>query len=265
LFVFYLCSVFVITFAIMRVPAWTAWSLLVTSAASTQIQPSAPSWLEDRPAHVRYLPENYASRRRSADYVHTQLGIGRFPSHVKKMSEDEEEKFYVDHWGFEGDELHENQRDVLRRNSEVDELALANSSAMFRPAFALHVAAQDINLLPRPESVPPSRLWHRQFAKRDSSHPIFARAACPVGTNACTSIGHPNSCCLASESCVAITDTGLGPVGCCASGSTCNGSIKDCAQGNTACPSNLGGGCCIPDYECNGVGCQFTVQTWYFH
>ncbi|KAK3988639.1 hypothetical protein QBC44DRAFT_99296 [Cladorrhinum sp. PSN332] len=113
----------------------------------------------------------------------------------------------------------------------------SSSSSDFRPPFAL------LNTSPNP------------------SFDLFRRSAlqkkqwsCPSGTNSCAPIGYPNSCCTASETCVAIQDTGLGPVGCCPAGTTCNGSVGGCGSGSP-CGSSVGGGCCIPGFICAGVGC----------
>ena len=79
--------------------------------------------------------------------------------------------------------------------------------------------------------------------------------ACPSGTASCSDIGYPYSCCSTGETCYVVTDTGLGPVGCCPSGSTCGGAVTSCSSSSTACPSSLGGGCCIEGYACAGIGC----------
>lgn len=81
--------------------------------------------------------------------------------------------------------------------------------------------------------------------------------ACPRGTTSCAAIGFPHSCCGQDETCMAVDDTGLGPVGCCPAGATCSGGISGCAGGSTACDSEVGGGCCIPGWVCQGVGCTF--------
>ncbi|CAK7240081.1 MAG: hypothetical protein STHCBS139747_001518 [Sporothrix thermara] len=78
---------------------------------------------------------------------------------------------------------------------------------------------------------------------------------CPSGTNSCVGIGYPYSCCSSTEKCYKVTDTGLGPVGCCPEGESCGGAVSDCSPDSTACPESLGGGCCIAGYVCEGVGC----------
>ncbi|KAH6631100.1 hypothetical protein B0J18DRAFT_423117 [Chaetomium sp. MPI-SDFR-AT-0129] len=87
------------------------------------------------------------------------------------------------------------------------------------------------------------------------SHLNQRQWACPSGTTSCAAIGFPHSCCGRDEMCMAVDDTGLGPVGCCPAGATCSGGISGCAGGSTACDSQVGGGCCIPGWVCQGVGC----------
>ncbi|EPE04992.1 gpi anchored protein [Ophiostoma piceae UAMH 11346] len=108
---------------------------------------------------------------------------------------------------------------------------------------------------------------HEDDGAAGIAHELYRRASealahlqrrqwsCPSGTASCSDIGYPYSCCSTGETCYAITDTGLGPVGCCPSGSTCGGAVTSCSPSSTACPSSLGGGCCIEGYECAGIGC----------
>ncbi len=130
-------------------------------------------------------------------------------------------------------------------------LLAANSSAAlsFRPAFRPSAVEQDeaardgLNLFRRAAAAL-AALQRRQWG-------------CPSGTSSCAAIGYPYSCCHDDETCYQITDTGLGPVGCCPAGATCGGTISTCGAGDLACPSDLGGGCCIAGYVCAGVGCKY--------
>lgn len=81
---------------------------------------------------------------------------------------------------------------------------------------------------------------------------------CPEGTNSCSSIGAPNVCCGASSSCINTSSNGdAGSVGCCPNGKTCAGSVScDTANGYTACSGSSNGGCCLPGFTCQGVGCE---------
>ncbi|KAK0614189.1 hypothetical protein B0T14DRAFT_299254 [Immersiella caudata] len=109
------------------------------------------------------------------------------------------------------------------------------------PFLVTHTEQYDASLLRRAAQVL-SLLQRRQWA-------------CPSGTSGCGSIGYPNSCCTNGETCVEVQDTGLGPVGCCPAGATCAGGVTGCTGGSTACASDIGGGCCISGFVCQGVGC----------
>lgn len=122
----------------------------------------------------------------------------------------------------------------------------ANSSATldFRPPFALSL---DDNTSPARQALL-GRAVLARLQKRNWS--------CPTGTSHCDAIGFPNSCCKTNERCVQVQDTGLGPVGCCPAGATCSGGVQNCTDGSTACASDLGGGCCVPGFICQGIGCK---------
>ncbi|KAB5554685.1 hypothetical protein GE09DRAFT_136897 [Coniochaeta sp. 2T2.1] len=166
------------------------------------------------------------------------------PTAVRKMPPDAGEKFYDHYQVFDLPSAQHTfplpfvaARNSLSTNASV-ELDL-------RPAFA--------PLLSTPDEASAYSRWHllrrvvAALERRDWS--------CPGGTNSCINIGYPNSCCPTGETCMVIQDTGLGPVGCCPTGSTCGGTISGCAPDNTPCGSEIGGGCCIPGYVCQGVGC----------
>jgi len=176
------------------------------------------------------------------------------PIGVLKMSDDPNEKFYMEYWQF--DDMAQSPAQVpfhpLRNRDLKEELRLsANASApiSFRPPFALH--AEDPT--------------YASVRARDAAGALAALQkrgfVCPVGTADCSAMGAPNSCCPSGESCFRITDTGLGPVACCPNGQTCGGSIGSCLAPNTPCAAASGvsyqpGGCCIPNYVCAGVGCM---------
>ncbi|KAK2760841.1 hypothetical protein FQN54_002080 [Arachnomyces sp. PD_36] len=144
---------------------------------------------------------------------------------VKKMTEDEGEKFFLEYWYFE---------DIASSSGN-------GSSVPFSLPFPLHSDSR--GLFGRYFNLP----RHLPLSKRGFE--------CPTGTNSCDSINRPNSCCAQGQTCQIITDTGLGDVGCCASGEDCEGGVSECEEGYTSCPNNPGGGCCIPGYECRGEGC----------
>ncbi|KAJ6130919.1 hypothetical protein N7512_003699 [Penicillium capsulatum] len=87
---------------------------------------------------------------------------------------------------------------------------------------------------------------------------------CPTDTHACTNIHRSDRCCGLGSTCELVKDTGSGEVGCCANGSICSGVVGSCQRGYTACSSALGGGCCIPGYECV-PGAYLSVVTVTIH
>ncbi|TGO88529.1 hypothetical protein BPOR_0157g00110 [Botrytis porri] len=181
--------------------------------------------------------------------------VAKNPVGILKMSEDGGEKFYNGYWRF-GDEdlqMSVDGRDKYLRERDLKEEArsLANSSIpiSFRTPFALHTEDHSGFLD-----------YEKIRARRKDSTAALALLEkrdfkCPTGTSNCSSIGYPNSCCATDETCFQITDTGLGPVGCCPSGGNCGGTITNCASPNTPCADDVGGGCCIPNYVCASIGC----------
>ncbi|KAK5010277.1 hypothetical protein LTR16_005299, partial [Cryomyces antarcticus] len=166
------------------------------------------------------------------------------------MSGDEGEKFYLEYWQFGGwglDDQGHGHVDTpqLRRKStdpEDQQQHYSNISIPipFEPPFPVHANPEQQHLRFLPRNI---------FRKRTFN--------CPVGTNSCASVNRPNSCCTAGELCIIVTDTGLGDVGCCPAGTNCAGPVAGCdtAAGYTSCPNSQNGGCCIPGYACQDVGC----------
>lgn len=171
---------------------------------------------------------------------------------VKKMSDDEGEKFWPEYWYFD-DEVTGEEDSLGRQNNKAYSMWANNSEPIsFRASFPLHTD----------EQVDAPYLIGRYLpAPRDLLSPLVRRAfQCPSGTYSCSSINRPGSCCGTGETCQLIQDTGLGDVGCCPSGETCSGSVTTCSSGYTSCPNNSGGGCCIPGYQCVESGCKFTFS-----
>lgn len=171
------------------------------------------------------------------------------PTAIRKMSPDESEKFFSHYVAFpEG----EHQTLAL---AEVEKRRYPNADPAFSRSFPIHVedpeSAMEDETPYRRAAGALARLQRRQWG-------------CPSGTTSCSSIGHSDRCCRENETCYKIDDTGLGSVGCCVNGSTCGGTISNCAPGDTACPASLGGGCCIAGFVCQGVGCvrvDYTSRT----
>jgi len=183
--------------------------------------------------------ESARIQRRNADIEADILRNNKPIRGVRKMSSDEGEKFFLDYWSYEGS----------------GGLSIGNHTGT-------DVDDTYDNVQPRsypfqPASINGARglsLFQRDFQ-------------CPAGTIGCTSINRPSSCCTTGDTCELVQDTGSGDVGCCPQGQTCSGVIGSCQWGYTACPASLGGGCCIPGYECVSDGCMFrsclAVCNWY--
>ncbi|KAF2004952.1 hypothetical protein P154DRAFT_519009 [Amniculicola lignicola CBS 123094] len=181
-------------------------------------------WPHNLPRHMKYFPE---------DEVHVKRGISvqerlqrEKPIGIKKMSSDEGEMFFLDNWIFASDVPHHEKK------------AIHDESA--------NLTAQAVSPL-RPHLDPFLRLGAELF-RRDFQ--------CPTGTAPCTSLDAPNNCCATSDTCISIQDTGFGTVGCCPRGFNCAGTIScDTANGYSSCPDSPNGGCCLPGYSCQDVGC----------
>lgn len=159
------------------------------------------------------------------------------PVALRKMSPGE--KFYPHYWQFDFEQQ-------TTPSTLAGDDSLTNTSISTDLLPPLHSHSDEAW-----KSSASLRHWPRNlFDKRDYQ--------CPAGTGNCASIGRPNSCCATGEQCVHVTDTGSGDVGCCPAGATCGGSISSCntAGGFIACPDSSNGGCCIPGYTCDSIGCE---------
>lgn len=221
---------------------------------------------------MRFLPPSLWLLVTAQIEAQAQAQSHSLPTAIRKMVPDAGEKFYPDYYAFvaAGPPPDPQARAAFdsRQPAERDALLpTANASSPqldFRPPFAPHSAGgardgQPWTLADR--GIAGGGDYSRPFTRRAAARGALAKLegrqwACPGDTKDCADIGYPNSCCGADEKCMKIDDTGLGSVGCCPSGSTCGGTISNCGQGNTACESDLGGGCCIPGYVCKGVGCM---------
>jgi hypothetical protein len=194
-----------------------------------------PQWPHNLPRHTKYFPEDEAHVKRSLS-VYERLQKER-PIGVKKMSEDPGEMFMLVNWIFAGDELEESNRRTKRSESDMGNGTLFAMSPL-RPHSESSLFDPILRIAPR------ASLFGRDFQ-------------CPDGTRACTSLDAPNSCCGTTDTCISVPDTGFGSVGCCPQGQACSGSIScDTSKGYTSCPGSDNGGCCLPGYGCNGVGCK---------
>jgi len=212
---------------------------------------SEVSWPYNLPAHVKYWPEDEIHVKRDLNIQ--QRLAAQAPAGVRKMGEDEGEKFFLEYWQFDGGRPDAEEsttgtaavlEDIRHRSISADEqAAYANASVSMAllPPFPLHAdRQQSLRFFPR-------SLFHKRAFQ------------CPAGTNSCTNINRPNSCCALGESCIVVQDTGLGDVGCCPQGTSCGGQVSSCdtANGFSSCPGSPNGGCCIPNYVCQDVGCKW--------
>ena len=212
------------------------------------------SWPRDWTTHVKDWIYGSAGSKRDEGLEREDVLVAKSPVGILKMSEDEGEKFYMEYWRFGNEETHislDGDKVLRERDLKEEARSFANSSIpiAFRAPFALHTEDHSGFLD-----------YEEIRARKENSAAALALLEkrdfkCPTGTSNCSSIGYPNSCCATDETCFQITDTGLGPVGCCPSGGNCGGTITNCASPNTPCAADVGGGCCIPNYVCASIGC----------
>lgn len=167
------------------------------------------------------------------------------PIGMRKMTDDENEMFFLDYWQFEDDGV---QKHTIAKRSSFSEYGNETLEGGLLPPLLVHSDSPAQSELKQRMSY--FARWN-VFDKRDYQ--------CPSGTFSCTSINKPYSCCATGEVCTSVTDTGQGDVGCCPEGETCNGQVAACdaSEGYTSCSGQDGGGCCIPNYSCSGVGCEY--------
>ncbi|PGH12343.1 hypothetical protein AJ80_06753 [Polytolypa hystricis UAMH7299] len=242
-------------------------SLLFISVTTT---PTSAVSFYQRYAQQSEPEASPAKSHDDADTIQARITRRENPMAVRKMSEDEGEKFWLEYWKFEsleayeqgdGDlkEKHGSKRDVFRQrgvlHGSVEMGELGVNTSLLTPAFSLHAAEYDQErTLSRPWVFARS-LFSPAYNKKRKEKRNFK---CPADTSPCTSIKRPNSCCGTGDRCQWIEDTGLGDVGCCGSQDDCVGNgVRDCPDGYSSCPENSGGGCCIPGYQCADEGCIF--------
>ncbi|KAI1439149.1 hypothetical protein GGR50DRAFT_690508 [Xylaria sp. CBS 124048] len=189
-------------------------------------------------------------------------GVPTLPTAVRKMSLDEGEKFMPDYYAFAP--LNFDQTDpqaplrLLGRRAapfvltpDEDALLAVNSSAAltFRPPYAVHSDSE--------ASSSDSSSWSVYRRGKEVIARLRGRGfTCPGSTHDCSAIGEPDYCCTDGTVCFVVENApDAGNVGCCPDGQTCGGSVASCADGDTACPAEDGGGCCIPGFVCADIGC----------
>ncbi|KAJ4265600.1 hypothetical protein NW762_004894 [Fusarium torreyae] len=126
-------------------------------------------------------------------------------------------------------------------DDQDDELLAHNGTARFyRPAFAPHSEESRDTLLRR---------------AAEALALLQRRSSCPKGMNSCSDIDSEVKCCQDGTYCVDVGSAVAGGIACCPDGASCGGGVGACPDGATSCSEELGGGCCIPGYVCQGLGC----------
>lgn len=221
----------------------------------------AQEWPYNLPPHQKYWPEHEALVRLGEE---AQQRFGsQMPIGVRKMSDDPNEMFFPGYWIFDKTTEIQDAKEETFTTSETIEPVEA------RPRWHMDLRAEEhlalfgnssLDIPALPPFLPHASDSADGFSMRNFPRNLLAKRQfqCPSGTNSCTSINQPNSCCPSDETCMLITDTGLGNVGCCPIGANCAGLITSCnvANGYTSCPNSPNGGCCIPNYSCQGIGCE---------
>lgn len=151
---------------------------------------------------------------------------GQFPTAIRKMSPHADQKF-LDHYAAFAP-------DTTSSSSGSDVTAEGNTTGLAPPFRPLHLHLRPRNLL---------------F--------LGSRDACPAGMSGCSAAGAPSKCCPDGSYCAAVSDQTAGGIACCPDGASCLGEVAACPADAVSCPSELGGGCCIPGFVCFGVGCKF--------
>ncbi|KAK4985155.1 hypothetical protein LTR50_006154 [Elasticomyces elasticus] len=177
------------------------------------------------------------------------------------MSGDPSEKFFMEDWDFDSNILDTTVSHNPFAPVQANAVSPISGHELYRSRQAYAQNQSYTSDMPALELSPPF-LVHvdKELASylRFLPRSVFGRAfQCPAGTTNCASIGQTNSCCQNGETCITTTDTGLGTVGCCPAGEICGGSVSTCdtASGYKSCPNSPNGGCCIPGYACQDVGC----------
>ncbi|KAI4733412.1 hypothetical protein E4T50_16033 [Aureobasidium sp. EXF-12298] len=226
----------------------TVTGLLAIPAALLTVIFATPAYSQDWPYNLppgaKYYPEHEHHIRRDLE-IQQKLNLIS-PCGMRKMSDDEGEKFFLDYWQFDQQAFDTIGMDkpLHARRSVSSAARLLNISNVeeLLPPLLLHAESQQF--------IPNHRFLGRS---------LFERAyQCPSGTNSCESIGYPNSCCATGETCISLPDNDGATIGCCPDGASCGGQIGSCdtAAGYTNC-KNDNGGCCIPGYTCQGIGCVY--------
>ncbi|KAI8235426.1 hypothetical protein K4K57_004331 [Colletotrichum sp. SAR 10_99] len=171
------------------------------------------------------------------------------PTAIRKMSPNAGEKLLPDDLAFAKDVFDTplTPHEKLLAARMADDPFLYNASYPHRPPFASHSSQAGLG-------------WEHFRRAIDVLNLLEKRQACPTKMNSCETIGSPDKCCMTNEVCVKVVDESVGNVACCPAGASCNGPVGICPIGTTSCAADVGGGCCIPGYVCQGSGCKYTFE-----
>lgn len=170
------------------------------------------------------------------------------PTALRKLSPDSNEKILPEHLAFAP------IPDPLSLPSDLEYLEPnehggSNASAglfYYRRAFSAHFDETHEGMLRR---------------AAEALAILEKRSSCPAGMESCDSIGARNKCCQRGTYCTDVPDSNVGNVACCPEGSRCGGAVGKCPSSAVSCPSELGGGCCIPGFSCQGAGCKKSLPS----
>jgi hypothetical protein len=147
-----------------------------------------------------------------------------FPTAIRKQTPDSSEKILAEHLAFAPlRQVGHVVQSSFFLVEENDEDLHANGTSRFYPPFANHID--------------------------ETEGSVLRRAAQALALL-------KNKCCQQGTYCTDVPDTDVGHVACCPNGSTCGGGVGQCPADATSCAAALGGGCCIPGFVCQGIGCK---------
>lgn len=179
-----------------------------------------------------------------------QAAAERAPTAVRKLAPDANEKLFPEHLAFATLSFPEAALSARQFLDAQDARLLLEHQALqpppprpYRPAFARHHSHDESEQNALRRAAEALALLQRRGA------------ACPSGMSGCDAIGQPNKCCQDGTVCTKVDDSSVGGIACCPHGSACGGRVGACPADATSCPAALGGGCCIPGYVCQGMGC----------
>ncbi|RGP68112.1 gpi anchored [Fusarium longipes] len=167
------------------------------------------------------------------------------PTAIKKLAPGSNEKLLREHLAFDPLQVLSPRDAAAAALSFLDEqdeelLKLNGTQRFYRPAFAPHSEESRDGMLRR---------------AAEALALLQRRSSCPKGMNICSNIDPEVKCCQEGTYCVDVGDSVVGGVACCPDGASCDGGVGSCPSDAASCPEELGGGCCIPGYVCQGLGC----------